>query len=208
MAKKTEAKIGLFGGGFDPAGLHHRTIANVARRYLDRVIVIPSGIRADKEGGYHTANIHRARMAEMTFRDLPDTEVDLFDIHNETFMPSVELEKRYRDEGEIWHIVGSDWIIGGREGRSVIQETWQQGRKLWQNSRFMVIQRSVFPVRAIDLPPCHGVFMLDLRGSSSEIRERVANGLSVSGLVVLDVERYIRENGLYLKNSEKKEEAE
>jgi len=202
-----EEKIALFGGNFDPAGVHHQEIATAVRFYCDKVIVVPCGTRADREQS-NTVSFHRARMIQMTFGDLSGVQIDLFDIDNECFTPAIELEERYRAEGEIWHVIGSDWIVGGREGESVIQREWHRGGELWETSRFVVVQRAGFGISMSALPPQHRVFMLGLRGSTTEIRERVAQGLPITGLVVPEVEGYIYEHGLYRKDLKEGKETE
>lgn len=193
-------KIALFGGSLDPPGMHHCKIVIAVRGSCDKVIVVPCGSRPDRTAEY-ARSIHRARMVEMTFGRLAGVEIDFFDIDNATFTPAIELEERYYLQGEIWHVVGSDWIIGGREGKSVIQTDWRRGEELWQNSRFLIIERAGFGITTSDLPEHHGIFLMGLCGSSSQIRARVANGLSIGGLVVPEVESYIYEHGLYLKDS-------
>ena len=192
-----EEKIALFGGNFDPAGIHHQKIATAARLYCDKVIVVPCGTRPDREQS-NTASFHRARMVRMTFGDLPGVQIDLFDIDNECFTPAIELEERYRAGGEIWHLVGSDWIVGGGGGKSVIQKEWHRGEELWETSRFVVNERAGFTIRPSDLPPRHRVLSMSLRGSTTEIRERVTRGLPITGLVVPEVETYIQEHNLYV----------
>lgn len=195
-------KVGVLGGFFDPSGTHHREIAIAVGPYCDKLIVVPSGNRPDWPGRerHYTSGIHRGRMAEMTFGDLPGVQVDLFDIESERFATAIELEEQYRDQGEVWHVIGSDWIAGAGDGKCVIQQKWHRGEELWENSRFLIIKRAGMSMYTGDFPPRYGVLMLDHPGSSSQIRENVAQGLSITGLVVPEVEAYIYEHGLYLKD--------
>ena len=199
-------QIGVLGGFFDPSGMHHREIAIAVAPLCDELIIVPSGNRPDWPGKemHYTASIDRARMAQMTFGDLLGVRIDLFDINNPMFATAIELEERYRPEGAVWHVVGGDWITGAGDGRSVIQEKWHRGRELWQKSGFIVIPRDGVIPAGIDLPPRHQLLVLHVVGSGAEIRERVAQGLSITGLVMPEAEDYIYERGLYTKKTEGK----
>ena len=57
--------IAVFGGSFDPPGLHHRRIVEEVRKHFDSVVVVPCGPRPDKQ--LDIEPIHRAALADLTF---------------------------------------------------------------------------------------------------------------------------------------------
>ena len=40
-------------------------------------------------------------------------EVDLFDLEHAVFTRTHELESRYADRGDVWHVIRSDLVCGG-----------------------------------------------------------------------------------------------
>jgi NAD+ kinase len=191
------ARIALFGGSFNPPGLHHRAIATALAQRFDNVIVIPCGPRPDKESTNHVPAIYRAAMADMAFAELDKVEVDLFDLEQPIFTRTCDLDTRYASRGEVWHTVGVDLIAGGASGASAIQLTWEKGEQLWNTARFIVLKRHGLVFDAADLPPHAEVIELDVPGASSDIRNRLAHGQSVETWVAERPLAYIQRYGLY-----------
>lgn len=190
-------RIALFGGSFNPPGLHHRAIADALRARFDRVIVMPCGPRPDKSATNLLPPIYRASLTEMTFAEMPRVEVELSDLEQEEFTRTHVLDSRLRAEGEVWHVVGVDLIKGGASGASEIQRTWERGEWLWNEARFAVITRPGHKFKKADLPPNHEVLELEVPGASTEIRSRLARDEDVSTLVTPRALAYIRRYGLY-----------
>ena len=190
-------RIALFGGSFNPPGLHHRRIAEALCQRFDKVLIIPCGPRGDKSTTNLLPPVYRAAMAGMAFAGLPGVEVDLFDLEQDHFTRTHELDARFSPQGEIWHVVGVDLTKGGANGLAEIQRTWQQGQWLWSNARFAVLTRPGHHFDPADLPPHHELIELDIPGSSSEIRDRLASGMSVDDMVGPRPLAYIQRYGLY-----------
>ena len=193
MAKR----IAVFGGSFNPAGLHHRAAAEILSRHFDEVAVVPCGPRPDKPTVGDIEPLHRAVMADLTFRGLPRVRVDLFDLEQNTFTRTHVLDEMYRKEGEVWHVVGADLVAGGGAGRSYIHRVWERGPEFWQRANFAVIERDGYPLDPADLPPRHQVIRSALSGSSSSVRERVFRHQPIGDLVTPEVAAYIERYGLY-----------
>jgi len=190
-------RIALFGGSFNPPGLHHRRIAELLSTHFDEVRIVPCGPRPDKLEVNSVAPVFRAALADISFGDLNKVVVDLFDLEHDTFTRNHDLEKRYAALGEIWHVVGADWLTGGKSGQSAIHTGWEQGPKLWANSRFLVLTRPGHDLDPADLPPRSEFLTLELDESSTDIRELLIHGESVSHLVTDKAARYIQRYGLY-----------
>ena len=190
-------KIAVFGGSFNPAGLHHRAMAESLSRIFDEVVIVPCGPRPDKPTVGDIAPVHRAVMADLTFRGLPRVRVELFDLEQSTFTRTHRLDEMFRGEGEVWHVIGADLVEGGGAGRSYIHRAWEKGGELWERLNFAVASRAGYPIAAADLPPRHVQFSPPLSGASSEIRERVFRHQSVAELVTPEVAAYIERYGLY-----------
>jgi len=190
-------KIALFGGSFNPPGIHHRAIAEELTRHFDQVIVIPCGPRPDKPITNSVEPIYRATMVDMTFQGLPKVRVELFDLEGSTFTRTMALDEMFRSEGEVWHVVGTDLIAGGGQGQSFIQREWEQGVKLWKEGRFVVINRTGLPLENRDLPPNHRLIQKTFEGASSQIREQILKRRPLAGLVTDEVAAYLNRHGLY-----------
>jgi nicotinate (nicotinamide) nucleotide adenylyltransferase len=190
-------KIAVFGGSFNPPGIHHRAIAEELSRHFDEVIIVPCGPRPDKPTVSDIDPVHRAIMTDLAFSGLPRVRVDLFDLERAEFTRTHRLDEIYRREGEVWHVVGTDLLSGGHEGRSLIHRTWERGAELWHKLNFAVIVRDGHEIESGDLPARHLRFVPASSGSSSDIRERAFKRLPISGLVAPQIEDYIGRYHLY-----------
>ena len=192
-------QIAIFGGSFNPPCLHHRKIVVKLVEEFDGVIIVPCGdTRSDKD---LVSNADRGIMAEISFPDLRGVELDLHDLEENEYTPTYLLQERYSQiypESEIWHIVGSDLIVGGAEGNSQIQKTWKRGAELWQNLRFCIIARPGYPFNKNDMPPVSRILEItENAGSSSSVREVLAGHGDVSEFLDEAVLDYIKAHKLY-----------
>ena len=189
--------IAVFGGSFNPPGIHHRQMAMLLAQHFDTVVVVPCGPRPDKPVTNDVPPIYRASMVDMTFRGLPTVRVDLFDLESRVFTRTHLLDEKYSSEGEVWHVIGADMVTGGASGESVIQSQWERGDEIWRSCRFAVVLRPGITLEPADLPPKHQVFELSLETDDTEIRDRVFHRRPMEDLVTSDVDRYIDRHGLY-----------
>ena len=123
-------RIALFGGSFNPPGQHHRLIAEVLAQHFDEVRVIPCGPRPDKPIVNSVPSVFRAALCDLVFGDMERVVVDLFDLEQNVFTRNHALETRFSDQGEVWHVVGADWLVGGSTGQSAIHTGWEEGPQL------------------------------------------------------------------------------
>ena len=202
----TQEKIAIFGGGFNPPGIHHVYMVYALLQDEFDVIIVPSGnLRPDKIVD-DIATTHRIRLMQLGFKIFLGSDVvrlDLSDLEKQVFTPTHNLQACYEAEGEVWHAVGADWIIGGGCGKSRIQLEWEKGREIWSKLNFVVFEREGYFIAPQDLPP-HSYLTSSLSdGSSSEIRKLIASGRRFEHLVMPDVAEYIKEHGLYLPKGER-----
>lgn len=191
-------RIAIFGGSFNPPGKHHAAIAVRLAQEFDEVRVIPCGPRPDKpETDNSVPSVYRAALADIVFGGLPGVTVDLSDFEQETFTRNHELQRRFEPEGELWHVVGADLVVGGAMGESLIQRIWAHGVELWQEANFAVLHRPGYPLSPGDLPPHARVIELLVEGSSTAIREHLSHGKCVRDLVPPRAEAYLARYGLY-----------
>ncbi|MDP3727798.1 MAG: NAD(+)/NADH kinase [bacterium] len=191
-------KVALLGGSLNPPGLHHRAIARALSREFDLVRIVPCGPRPDKATTNDIAPLHRAAMADLAFQRLASNiEVELFDLEQATFTPNHLLGERLIDLGEVWHVVGTDLVAGGGEGRSFIQRSWAEGWQLWAGANFVIALGDDEAATPKDYPPRHRIVRFSGAARSTLIRERVFRHEPYEHLVTPEVAAYIARYDLY-----------
>lgn len=189
--------IAIFGGSFNPPGLHHCHMAAALAARFDRVVIVPCGPRPDKPVTNDVEPIYRAAMVDMNFRGIERVRVDLFDLEANTFTRTHQLQDRYQAEGSVWHVVDDDLVRGGASGQSPIQRSWTNGSRLWHEAQFAVFERQAYPLAASDLPPRHRRLECESASASSTIRSRLFHHEPVDHLLLPEVAAYIERHGLY-----------
>jgi len=195
-------RIAIFGGSFNPACKHHQEIALALASDFNKVIVIPCGdSRTDKESVREISNEDRGVIATLAFEGMENVELDLSDLDNDVFTPTYQLQERYAAKypnAEIWHVVGADIIIGGRDSNSQIQRGWQNGKDIWENLNFCVIVRPGYEIVAEDLPPVSRIKEIsEIHGSGTMIRKMLRQHKNVSEFVADNVLEFILGHHLY-----------
>jgi NAD+ kinase len=199
-SRESRVKIAILGGSFNPTGVHHlRIVEEVLKLHtFDRIIILPCGPRPDKKSVGDIEAVYRAAMLNITFRAYQgQVEIDLQDLERTEFTRTIDIERRYKDRGEVWHIVGYDLIEGGRDGEAPIQKKWTDGKKLWKNSKFVVVKREDYSFNEKDLPVTTILVDCEIEGSSTDIRNRRFNHNPIEGFVVSEVAEYIERYNLY-----------
>lgn len=196
MAKE----IILYGGCFDPPGIHHCIVLSALRQIHKQsmIVVVPCGKRMDK-ANIHVDPQHLMEMARLTFGSLEKFGIflDLFDLENDCFTPTHELVGRYQEQGEIWNFVGADIIAGGAEGVSKIHKDWARGKQDFNELNFIVGHRDGVDWTENDLPSRSRVIHVRSTGNSTAIRKLCGKNERYDHLVLPAIGAYIEENKLY-----------
>jgi nicotinate (nicotinamide) nucleotide adenylyltransferase len=197
----TKKRIAIYGGSFNPPGLHHHEVAKEIAKRFDLVIVYPCGRRSDKPSTNLVGLEHRKEMARIAFAGLPNTQLDLYDLENDVYTPTYYLQERYEkifEDAELWYVVGTDLVAGGKDGNSDIEKNWTYGKIIWQTLNFAVIMRPGYAVSLDDLPPSSELIEFQqLVSSGTMIRERIGRNEPFGELVSRGVAKYIKKHGLY-----------
>jgi len=199
-------RIYLLGGSFNPPGLHHERVIDGLQSLCkddDLIVIIPCGMRPDKERTNDVDPGHRAAMAQLAFAHLDRVELDLSDLERPEFTRTWDLDARYRErypDADIWHVVGTDLVDGGASRQSEIHR-WHRGMELFLNRSFVVVTRETPVVSSIDFPRDHCILDLLVRGSSSMIRSLRGERQDITHLMTPAVNRYIERWHLYTGRS-------
>jgi len=196
--------IGVLGGTFDPVHLGHLIIAEevAVQLKLEKVLFVPSGHPWLKEERVITPAEHRVGMLQLALALNPRFEISLVDVERDgpsyTVDTLADLRREYGESALFFFILGWDSLKD--------LPLWKEPDRIMGQCRLVAVGRpgSAKPkLSALEkaLPGIsQRVILLQkpLIGiSSSEIRQRVAQGLSIKYLVPEAVDGYIKEKGLY-----------
>jgi len=192
-------RVAVFGGSFNPPCYHHEEIARLLTQEFDRTIIRPCGsARTDKD---LISNEDRKVMANMAFEDISKVELDFYDLDIGVYTPTYLLEEYYTAKypnAEIWHVVGSDLIVGGRDKNSEIQRAWKNGPEIWQTFKFCIVVRPGYEIAQEDLPPISKILEIqEIVGSGTMVREKLSKHQGANRFVDGDVLAYIYAHKLY-----------
>jgi nicotinate-nucleotide adenylyltransferase len=200
--------IGVFGGTFDPIHTGHVVIAEEARLRLglSQVVFIPAGDPWLKHDRVISPITHRLEMIKLAIGSNPHFKVSTVDLYRAGPSYSVDtLTDLNHELGE----TASFYLILGLDTMAQFAE-WREPQRIIEMCRLVAAKRpgaTELDVAALErrVPGISRRLILldnpEIGTSSSEVRERVAKGLSIRNLVPDAVERYIREHGLYVTNS-------
>jgi nicotinate-nucleotide adenylyltransferase len=194
-------RYGIFGGTFNPPHIGHSILADDVREqlHLDKVIFIPSGKPPLKSEDEVASSKHRFNMAKIAFEKDEHFEVSDIEISNPreksyTVNTLSKLRELYKENFvKLYLILGIDNLISFPD--------WKEPDKLFALSEVVIINRPGFLVRNAKPEFSEKVKFLNVPNldiSSSMIRDYVAHKKSIKYLVLPEVEKYIKENKLYL----------
>ena len=186
---KPNEKIGLYGGSFDPVHNGHLILARDAmeRLDLDRVIFVPARVSPHKLDHPPAPPEARCQMLAAAIADEPRFEMDPCEIAREGPSFAVETVQLFRTQypqARIYYFVGDDNLPE--------LETWKDFANLRDLVQFVVLSRAGMPFLS-EFP----TITRHIEISSTEIRNRVARGLSVRYLAPLPACELIARLRLY-----------
>jgi nicotinate-nucleotide adenylyltransferase len=187
-------RIALFGGSFDPVHHGHLLLAQDAleQLQLDRLIFIPAGINPHKLQSAPKADGHmRLRMLQAAIAGEERLGVDPMELQRDGpsyTVDTVETLHEQWPEARLFLLLGEDNLPK--------LHTWHKIERLNQLVDFVCFGRSTEEA----MPSASsGVFHLSRRVdiSSTEIRHRIAAGLSIRYLVPESVRAFIYTHAIY-----------
>ncbi len=198
--------IGVLGGTFDPIHMGHLIIAEEVRARLDlaEVLFVPAGQPWLKANNIISPAEHRVEMVRLAIAKEPSFKLSTMEIERAgpsyTVDTIAELSRQIGAGDKLFFILGWDNLIQ--------LPRWHEPSRLVRLCRLVPLRRVGYPSPDLDsleaaVPGLsQSLIMLDtpqIEISSSEIRDRVARGLSIHHLVPEPVERYIKEHRLYVR---------
>lgn len=188
--------VGVFGGSFDPIHSGHLITSYevLEKRNLEKIIFVPCHISPHKTDQKTTEDFHRMKMVNLAIENYPvfescDYEIRKGDI-SYTLDTLIELKKTYEN---LELIIGFDNLI--------VFDRWNRPDDIFKIAKVVVMKREIDRIPVVHNKYFDSAILLDttlIDISSTEIRERVKNGLTIDYLVSSKVKEYIIQNGLYL----------
>ena len=195
-------RLGLFGGSFDPPHVGHLLVASDAFEALelDRIVFVPAGVQPLKVGRAVASAEHRLAMVQLLVGHDPRFVVDPIEINRPGLSFTVDTLAAFADrdsEAEMFLLVGAD------VPRAFAR--WREPERVMELATVVVLQRGGELETGVDEDPRAIDLMKRLRRlatrrvdiSSTEIRQRVRDGLSIRGFVPDAVAEFIAAKRLY-----------
>jgi len=201
-------RLGILGGTFDPVHYGHLVLAECCREQcrLERVLFLPAAMPPHKTAYEVTAAADRVEMLKLAIGGHPDFDVSTYEVDrggiNYTF-ETLEALAGQQPGAELFFLLGSDslndlphWREPGRicqlatlavARRPGVEPNWNALRGLVSAERLSDFRR-------------HETTMPEIGISSSDLRQRVAEGRSIRYQTPRAVEKYIETRGLYRKS--------
>lgn len=196
-------KMGLLGGSFDPIHQGHIDMAlrMVEARDLDGVVLMPTFVPPHKIRESMAAAEHRLAMCRLAAEDHPQLQVSDMELTREGASFTVDTLNALREEypDTQWHLItGADMFVtlrswhrfGDIAAGAVLCTFSREGTDAQHLQEYAAGLTADGIACYVDAKPIMTV-------SSTEIRQRIAAGESLAGLVPASVERYIADHGLY-----------
>ena len=200
--------IGVLGGTFDPIHLGHLVVAEEvkARLGLAEILFVPAGQPWLKMSSPILAAEHRVQMVRLALGGKPYFKLATMEIDRPgpsyTVDTITELQSKFGAGGELFFILGQDNLAQFPQ--------WREPSRLVKMCRLVAVPRPGYSLPDINsleaaLPGLsRSLILLDkpeIDIDATEIRKRVAQGLSIRHLVPEPVDEYIRKHKLYLPQS-------
>ena len=203
-------KIGIMGGTFDPIHIGHLLLGEFAYEnfHLDEIWFLPNGNPPHKTTDESGVSLDdRIEMVKLATDNVPYFRMNLYEAsskkHSYTYSTMRALREMY-PEHEFFFILGADSLFS--------IEQWKNFREIFPSCTILAAMRDDKDTESMQaqIRYLNGKYGADIRLlqaplveiSSTTIRRRAENGLSIRYMVPDVVSEYIQSNALYRIKSE------
>jgi nicotinate-nucleotide adenylyltransferase len=206
MLSHDRKRIGVFGGSFDPVHIGHLIIAQdaVEQLELDQLIFVPAAVSPFKQHAHPVDGRHRLEMLHLATEDNLKFEVSDLELVRGGVSYTVDTMEHLagdHPDADLFFIVGLDSLVE--------MHRWVRVKDLFKTCTVVPFGRGGQDPSDImeqsDLPDEWKKRLMErliriheIEVSASEIRMRIAEGLSIQTLVPAPVAMYIAEHHLYM----------
>lgn len=196
-------KIGLLGGSFDPVHLAHTALAETARKHLalDELQLIPAANPWQRQP-LAASPEHRLAMLVLAIAGKPGLLINPIEIERGGKTYTIDTLEQLPQVSEYFWVLGSDQLANFC--------SWHRWEDIARHVHLAVAERpgdnshAPIPLQRLLDQVEKSLIRLPFEASpvsASDIRRRLAKGLSVDGLLDSAVIQYIRQHGLYQATS-------
>ena len=200
-------RIGIFGGSFDPIHFGHLILAEHCREQanLDQVWFMPCALSPHKSAGAHGTARQRTEMIELALGGHEPFLLSEIEIERGEVSYTVDTLKQIKEsnpDDELFLMMGDDSLEGF--------PSWRDPETICELATLLVVNRPgsgdvdlsilkkfVSPERFQDFEKLKITYP-QIEISSSEIRNKVAQGTSIRFLTPRSVEKYIETQKLFV----------
>jgi len=199
-------RLGLLGGTFDPVHYGHLLLAESAREQcrLDQVLFLPAAVPPHKRNQELSPAETRIEMLELAIAGHKAFSVSRYEIDRGGVSYTVETLTHFRQQdpdGELFFLLGADMLHD--------LPNWRDAARVCQLALPVTVRRpgtgepdfgclaGIASAERIATIRCHQLEMPQIDLSSTEIRRRVAAGLSIRHQAPRAVEEYIQTHRVY-----------
>ena len=198
-------RIGIYGGTFSPPHNGHVAAAKafMEQMWLDFLYVIPTGTPPHKEMSVSVDAAHRLEMCRLAFADVEGVYVSDVEMRRQGRSYTVDtLRELAGEDRRLFLLCGTDMML--------TLDQWRAPEEIFKLSYPVYIRREKDAIldkkivqKIADYNQKYGkvvrrIVTEPIEISSSLVRERLKNGEDVSQLIPASVEKYIRDNHLYV----------
>ena len=188
--------IGIFGGSFNPVHNGHVLVAKAALEELslDRLFIVPAARSPFKPEQQPAAAEVRLRLLRLAFAGENRCELDTQELGRDGVSYSVDTLSNYAarfSKAELHYLIGADHVP--------TLPQWREAKRLAKLAKFVVVPRPGQPIAEFP-EPFRGQALQGwpFEVSSSTIRQRLALGQAIEGLVPHPVAKALGQANPYL----------
>jgi nicotinate-nucleotide adenylyltransferase len=192
-ARTPAARLGLFGGSFDPVHCAHVALAAQSLRELrlDEIVWVPAGWPWQKSTDMASAS-HREAMVRLAIAGEPRFSLSRTELERDG--PSYTFDTVAALQAER---PNAQWFLLIGEDQQAALPTWYRWSDLLARVTLVVAGRPAAERQAPVPDAQHVLTMPPMEVSSTEIRARLATGRAIDDLVPPTVASYIARHRLY-----------
>ena len=198
-------RIGIYGGTFSPPHNGHIAAAKafMEQMWLDFLYVIPTATPPHKEMDVPVDAAHRLEMCRLAFSNVEGVYVSDVEMRRGGRSYTVDtLRELTGEDRRLFLLCGTDMML--------TLDQWREPEEIFKLSYPVYIRREkdalidkMIVQKIADYNQKYGkvvrrIVTEPIELSSNLVREKLRNGEDVSGLIPASVEKYIRDNHLYV----------
>lgn len=188
-------KIGLFGGTFNPIHIGHLILAQTVleKIRLDRIMFIPCRIPALKQVSFLAPDQDRLNMLKLATEYESRFFVSDIELKREGISYTIDtIKELFSEDKEFFLILGEDNIKDFKN--------WKEPEEIVRLVKLIIVNRGGYEnnipasIYEKEVIKCK---IPNIEISSTTIRDRIANNLTIKNFVPDSVYKYILDNKLY-----------